>query len=118
MCYDGALVLPSSYAVMDEGEMVYTEGGYYLKKTWYGYTGYFTAKECSDISNALWMGTGVAGIGGAVAGFLSCGVGALVGGVLAGTGAIYAGYFGIGANHRGVNFKIIGWAAQIGAVRW
>lgn len=26
MCYDGALVLPSSYAVMNENEMSYTEG--------------------------------------------------------------------------------------------
>lgn len=31
MCYDGALVLPSSYAVMDEEEMCYTEGaGIYI----------------------------------------------------------------------------------------
>lgn len=27
MCYDGALVLPSSYVVMNEEEMTYTEGG-------------------------------------------------------------------------------------------
>lgn len=27
MCYDGALVMPSSYAVMDEEEMMYVEGG-------------------------------------------------------------------------------------------
>lgn len=27
MCYDGALVMPSSYAVMDEDEMMYLEGG-------------------------------------------------------------------------------------------
>ena len=27
MCYDGALVMPSSYAVMDEEEMTYIEGG-------------------------------------------------------------------------------------------
>ena len=27
MCYDGALVLPSSYAIMDEEEMCYIEGG-------------------------------------------------------------------------------------------
>ena len=27
MCYDGTLVLPSSYAVMDEEEMSYLEGG-------------------------------------------------------------------------------------------
>ena len=30
MCYDGTLVLPSSYAMMDEHEMSYTEGGYYM----------------------------------------------------------------------------------------
>ena len=27
MCYDGALVMPSSYAVMNEEEMMYTEAG-------------------------------------------------------------------------------------------
>lgn len=27
MCYDGTLVMPSSYAVMDEEEMTYLEGG-------------------------------------------------------------------------------------------
>ena len=27
MCYDGTLVMPSSYAVMDEEEMTYVEGG-------------------------------------------------------------------------------------------
>lgn len=27
MCYDGALVMPNSYAVMDEEEMTYVEGG-------------------------------------------------------------------------------------------
>lgn len=26
MCYDGALVMPSSYAVMSEEEMIYVEG--------------------------------------------------------------------------------------------
>ena len=27
MCYDGTLVMPSSYALMDEEEMMYVEGG-------------------------------------------------------------------------------------------
>lgn len=27
MCYDGALVMPSNYALMDEDEMTYVEGG-------------------------------------------------------------------------------------------
>ena len=38
MCYDGALVLPSSYAVMDEEEMCYTEGGYVSRSVnWISY---------------------------------------------------------------------------------
>lgn len=28
MCYDGALVMPSNYAVMNEEEMTYVEGGW------------------------------------------------------------------------------------------
>ena len=32
MCYDGALVLPSSYAVMNEEEMTYMEGGIRVSK--------------------------------------------------------------------------------------
>ena len=31
MCYDGALVMPSSYAVMDEEEMMYVEGSWSFK---------------------------------------------------------------------------------------
>ena len=31
MCYDGALVLPSSYAVMNENEMNYVDGGMNMK---------------------------------------------------------------------------------------
>lgn len=30
MCYDGVLVMPSSYAVMSEEEMTYMEGGIYF----------------------------------------------------------------------------------------
>lgn len=33
MCYDGALVMPSSYAVMSEEEMIYVEGGKYVTQT-------------------------------------------------------------------------------------
>lgn len=39
MCYDGALVMPSSYAVMDEEEMCYVEGGG-IGKHWYNSTGF------------------------------------------------------------------------------
>lgn len=30
MCYDGRLVMASSYAVMDDEEMSYVEGGFYI----------------------------------------------------------------------------------------
>ncbi len=33
MCYDGALVMPSSYAVMDEDEMMHVEGGYWFDRS-------------------------------------------------------------------------------------
>lgn len=32
MCYDGALVMPSSYAVMDQDEMTYVDGGFYIPR--------------------------------------------------------------------------------------
>ncbi len=34
MCYDGTLVMPSSYAVMDEDEMSYVEGGKPRSTNW------------------------------------------------------------------------------------
>lgn len=34
MCYDGALVMPSSYAVMSEDEMSYVEGGVTFNRSW------------------------------------------------------------------------------------
>ncbi len=36
MCYDGALVMPSSYSVMNEEEMTYVEGG----NGWYNSTAF------------------------------------------------------------------------------
>ena len=49
MCYDGAMVLPSNYAVMDEEEMTYLEGGYNLAKTVYGIGIRLTGKETNYI---------------------------------------------------------------------
>ena len=52
MCYDGTLVMPSSYAVMDEDEMSFTDGGWYVKRTWYGCDIYLTHNERKAVSNA------------------------------------------------------------------
>ena len=37
MCYDGALVMPSSYAVMDNDEMFYVDGGVKRSVNWIAY---------------------------------------------------------------------------------
>lgn len=42
MCYEGALVMPSSYAVMNEEEMTYVEGGAVsLQMSYYYYQKYY-----------------------------------------------------------------------------
>ena len=52
LCYDGALVLPSSYAVMDEEEMTYTEGGG-RSRTYRGNQGWAAAVAIMYGSGAL-----------------------------------------------------------------
>ena len=39
MCYDGALVMPSNYAVMDSDEMTYVNGGWSGKQVLRNVTG-------------------------------------------------------------------------------
>jgi hypothetical protein len=37
MCYDGALILPRNYVLMDEEEMTYVEGGFRLKSSTFAF---------------------------------------------------------------------------------
>ena len=58
MCYDGALVMPSSYAVMSEDEMTYVEGG--INKTYKGRQGWVVAAALIAAGGILaGMSTGV-----------------------------------------------------------
>lgn len=112
------LQLPNSFIDIDRDEMSYVDGGMTLEKTWYGYYGTFNKSECSDLSNLLWMGTGVAGIAGAISAYYTFGAGALAGGIAAGVGAIGAGYLGIAANHNGVVFRMSGNQFIFGGIIW
>ena len=38
MCYDGALVMPKNYSVVNEEEMTYVEGGFAISKAVFKYT--------------------------------------------------------------------------------
>lgn len=54
MCYDGTLVMPSSYAVMSEEEMTYVEGG-----SWSSYTGWDAIAQLTVIAGCAYT-TGAA----------------------------------------------------------
>ena len=53
MCYDGALVMPSSYAVMDEEEMMYVEGGMKASAKWWGIRITLNSTETNYVSMGL-----------------------------------------------------------------
>lgn len=55
MCYDGALVMPSNFAVVDADEMMYLEGGVKVEvkaNSPFVYYVYFSNKECKKISSS------------------------------------------------------------------
>ena len=58
MCYDGALVMPSSYAVMGEEEMTYIQGGW-VKKSYEGANGWAAAAALVACGSAISAFTGM-----------------------------------------------------------
>lgn len=71
MSYDGALVMPSSYAVMDTEEMTYVGGGWRIDNYWWGSNLYLTHNERVMLTN----GQTLAGLAAAL---VSCGAGAAI----------------------------------------
>lgn len=111
LCYDGALVMPSSFVMMDEEEMTYVEGGAKkLIKT-------ISAAQCSRLAAAACiiggLVTAVAGLAtvvSAVASVMSCGtlsaVTAICAGITAVAGGITAsvsGYLWLASTYKGLN---------------
>lgn len=79
MCYNGALVMPSSYAVMDEEEMTYVEGGWKKVTKWYGKGIKLSGKETSQfLSDSSWLAIPICalygGFGSKVAGIIAAGI--------------------------------------------
>ena len=111
MCYEGALVMPSNYAVMDEEEMTYVEGG--AKKLVASYT----AEQCNRMAAVACIAggivTAVAGVAmvvSAVATMLTCGataaITAICAGIMAvagGTTAAISGYLWLASTYNGMN---------------
>lgn len=102
MCYDGALVMPSHYAVMDEDEMMYVEGGISYSKTSTGYKIILSAKNCGDLAALAAGGSISSGTVSAVLGLSGVGIpGAIVCAVLGGVAGVGSAYMSLCSNHRG-----------------
>lgn len=94
MCYDGTLVMPSSYAVMEEEEMTYVEGGWCIENKLWGYNIFLTHKQRQHLT------TGQA-IAGFASGLVSLGVGTAILGAFV---TIVANY----DNGYGVKIRMLG----------
>lgn len=107
ICYDGALVMPSSYAMMEEKEMSYVEGGvsvslYSRSRDFNIYKVHYSSNECSTIAFIYGVIAGVSGIIGALTGP----IGALAGGITAGCCTINAAVWGYAASLGGLNVYV------------
>ena len=60
MYYDGALVMPKNYAVVDEEEMTYVDGGVSAKVRWYGVDIHYTSRDLQGFVAACATGGGAA----------------------------------------------------------
>ncbi len=111
MCYNDALVMPKNYAVINEEEMMYLDGG--AKK----YVGYISANTCSRAAAVAAIGGGIltilcgaATVVSAIATLASCGTLAAGTAILAGITAVVgggtmviSGYLWLASTYNGLN---------------
>lgn len=89
MCYDGALVMPKNYAVVNEEEMTYVDGGIFKSVNHHFLSGYSARNWCNSMAARCW-GLYACGIIGSAA------IGALVGTIAnPGAGTAIGGLVGV-----------------------
>lgn len=86
MCYDGALAMPKNYAVINEEEMTYVDGGLYKSVNHYFSSGYSARDWCNSCGAKAWVlyGCGIIGsaaIGALVGSIANPGVGTAIGAI-------------------------------------
>ena len=96
MCYDGALVMPSNYVVMNDEEMCYLEGGIKASVKLWGVTIKFSGRDAEGLAWALATGSGAAWLA------AELGAPSVVGGV--GFGVIAAGLATAAGAVGGINW--------------
>ena len=107
MCYDGTLVMPSSYAVMEEEEMTYVEGGIKFSKTLTGYKITLSARNCGDLA-ALAAGSVSMSTVSAVLELSGVGItGAIALTIAEGVVGVGSAYMWLCSNHNGATMRVI-----------
>lgn len=71
MTYNEALVMPKNYAIVNEDEMTYVDGGWCIERHWWGHNIYLTHKE----TLGLVLGTAASAV---IAGLASAGIAAKI----------------------------------------
>ena len=66
--YNGTLVMPANYAVVDNDEMMYVDGGWCVDHHWWGFEVYLTHEERKAVTNGQLIVGGVAACVSAVGG--------------------------------------------------
>lgn len=108
MCYDGALVMPSGYAVMSEDEMEYLEGGISVTKNKAGYKITLSARNCGDIAALATAGSISCATVSAVLGLTGYGIpGAIALAIVGGVAGVGASYFWLCSNHKGATMQAL-----------
>lgn len=101
MCYNGTLVMPSSYAVMDENETTYIEGGIKAQRYMKAGDAEYELKLNVNFYTAVAAG---ASIGGAAVGITGIGLAALMA-VSGGAGAIASATYSAWKQARNIKNK-------------
>lgn len=86
MTYDGALGMPKNFAVVDEEEMTYVDGGIYKSADYYFSTGYLERNWCEELGGYFWglyaCGITCSTAAGMYIGSIAPGLGTVVGGIV------------------------------------
>lgn len=115
MCYDGALVMPNNYAVVDEEEMTYVDGGVDASIKWWGVRLSLSEHETDVYCSTLnWCGGGTA-LAGVISGIPTAGTATLVLGIISAGFWFESGTVNLldAIGHRNGVYIDINWAGKV-----
>lgn len=109
MCYDGTLVMPTKYILINNEEMLYLDGGVKPKAHWWGISIKLSGKETAQfLGDAGWAASALTSLVGLAGGVASIAVGTILGTY----GFVIS---RMNSNNSGVTFKFT-WAQIVSGI--